>query len=350
MPSTTLLRIFRRFQSPGGDEGYWAAFERLEEDASHLRRGYDGYRTAFQTLQQEATQLRQGFDGYRAAFEALSAEVSQVRDERDRVLTTLHKVNRQRRSLPSGLDMHIGKTAGTSIQHALFEALWDAAIFHESLPGFDRVTPAELALNDLVIGHFMYQHVGKMRSARFLMTFLRGPIDRVISNYHFLRTRSPLSRYSEAALQAARSLSFKDFLLCDDRNVRMITANFQTKALAHDIRPDVLDETMTSALLENAEQNLGTFDFIGICEYFDDSVRVLSEMLGVELSAKKLNVNPDRPFAAPTAEELDIARSLNRLDIQLYDKARSRFERIYLSRSAPGSLRSPAGEALGGSV
>ena len=96
----------------------------------------------------------------------------------------------------------------------------------------------------------MYQHVSKMRSARFLMTFLRDPIDRLISNYHFLRTRSPLSRYSEAALQAARSLSFKDFLLCDDRNVRMITTNFQTKALAHDIRPDVLDETMTGALLE----------------------------------------------------------------------------------------------------
>jgi hypothetical protein len=67
-------------------------------------------------------------------------------------------------------------------------------------------------------------------------------------------------------------------------------------------------------------------------------------------TSKKLNVNPDRPFAAPTAEELDIARSLNRLDIQLYDKARSRFERIYLTRSAPGSLRSPAGNALGGSV
>jgi hypothetical protein len=211
----------------------------------------------------------------------------------------------------------------------LFEALWDAAIFHESLPGFDRVTPAELALNDLVIGHFMYQHVSKLRSARFLMTFLRDPIDRVVSNYHFLRTRSRL---------------------CDDRNVLMITANFQTKALAHKIRPDVLDETMTSALLENAERNLGTFDFIGICEYFDDSVRVLSEMLGVELSAKKLNVNPDRRFAASTAEELDIARSLNRLDIQLYDKARSRFERIHLSRSAPGSLRSPAADALGGSV
>ncbi len=95
----------------------------------------------------------------------------------------------------------------------------------------------------------------------------------------------------------------------------MITANFQSKALAHDIRPDFLDETMTGALLENAERN----------------------------------VNPDRRFTEPTAEELDIARSLNGLDIQLYGKARSRFERIYLSRSAPGSFHSPAG-ALGGSV
>ena len=116
MPSTTLLRIFRRFQSPGGDEGYRAAFE----EASHLRRGYGGYRIAFQTLQQEATQLRQGFDGSRAAFEALRAKVSQVRDERDRVLTTLHKVARQQRSLPSGLDrrqlcfLHLRKTAGTA--------------------------------------------------------------------------------------------------------------------------------------------------------------------------------------------------------------------------------------------
>jgi hypothetical protein len=137
--------------------------EEEEEEASHLRRGYDGYRTGFEALQQEATQLRQGFDGYRAAFEALSAEVSQVRGERDRVVKTLHKVSRQRRSLPSGLDgrqlcfLHLGKTAGTSIQHALFEALWDAAIFREPLLGFDRVTPAELALNDLVIGHLMYQ-------------------------------------------------------------------------------------------------------------------------------------------------------------------------------------------------
>jgi hypothetical protein len=218
----------------------------------------------------------------------------------------------------------------------LFEAFWDAAIFHESLPGFDRVTPAELALNDLVIGHFGYQHVSKMRSSKFLMTFLRDPIDRVISNYHFLRTKSPSAMYSEVALQAARRLSFKDFLLCTDPDVRMVTENFQTKALAHDVRPNHLNQTTISALLQTAERNLRIFNFIGIVEHFEESMQALSDALGVELSARKLNANPDRTSSAIAAQELDIVRSLNSLDIQLYANARSRFERN-LSRGIPFS-------------
>jgi hypothetical protein len=37
MPSTTLPRLFHRFQPPAGDEGYRAALEKLEEEASRLR-------------------------------------------------------------------------------------------------------------------------------------------------------------------------------------------------------------------------------------------------------------------------------------------------------------------------
>jgi hypothetical protein len=281
--------------------------------------------------------LRGGYDLCRFAFEAFRWWRSLARDERDRLLRTLRTRSNAQRTLPSGLAgrqlcfLHIGKTAGTSLQHALFEALSGAAIFHQSLPGFDSVSAAELALNDLVIGHFAYQHVRKMRPDRFLMTYLRDPIDRVVSNYHFLRTKSPLSRYSEAALRAARSMSLREFLLCEDPNVRMVTENYQTKALAHDVRPDRLDRTVIDGLLETAERNLATFDFVGITEYFDDSVCVLSEMLGVEISPRQLNVNPDRPAAPPSEEELAIARSLNRLDLAVYAKARARFEQLYLS-------------------
>jgi galactose-3-O-sulfotransferase len=309
--------------------GRHAAASELEAQILDLRHGYE-------KLASEATEWRQGYDGYRAAFEASCADAARARVERDRLLETICKVNYEKRPVPPGLAgrqlcfLHIGKTAGTSLQHALFEVASDVAIFHDSLSGFDSVSATELALNDVVIGHFTYQHVRKMRPARFLMTFLRDPVDRVVSNYHFLRTNSPVSNYSEAALRAACSLALKDFLLCRDPNVRMVTENFQTKVLAFDFRPNHLEPPMRGALRENAERNLATFDFIGITEYFDDSLRVLSEMLGVELSVKKLNVNPDRPGSPPSAEELDIARSLNRLDLGLYDKARSTFERLYL--------------------
>lgn len=282
--------------------------------------------------------LRHGYDLCRLAFKAFRWWRSLARDERDRLLNTLRTLSNAPRPLPPALAgrqlcfLHIGKTAGTSLQHSLFEALSGAAIFHESLPGFDRVSAAELALNDLVIGHFNYQHVGKMRPDRFLMTFLRDPIDRVVSSYHFLRTKSPLSLYSQAAWRAARSMSFEEFLLCEDPNVRMVSENSQTKALAYDIRADRLDPAMIDVLLETAERNLATFDFVGITEYFDDSVGVLSEMLGVEISPKQLNINPDRPAAPPSGEELAIARSMNELDLALYAKARARFEQLYLGR------------------
>jgi hypothetical protein len=102
--------------------------------------------------------------GDRRAYEDCRAELTLVRDERDRILRSLEK-QRLGRSLPPGLGgrqlcfMHIGKTAGTSIQHALFEAMRDAAIFHESLENFDTASMAQLAINDLVVGHLMFQHV-----------------------------------------------------------------------------------------------------------------------------------------------------------------------------------------------
>jgi hypothetical protein len=50
--------------------------------------------------------------------------------------------------------------------------------------------------------------------------------------YDFLREGSPVSAYSATAIEAAKVLTLKEFLLCDDPGVRMISENFQAKALA----------------------------------------------------------------------------------------------------------------------
>jgi sulfotransferase famil protein len=212
-----------------------AFFKSLQAEASELRKGYDGYRAAFECLQAEASELRKNPDGYQGAYEDCCAQLAAVRDERDRVLRSLEKLRIGKVPLRPGLHgrqlcfMHIGKTAGTSVQQALFEAMQGTAIFHDSLPNFDSVSAVELAINDLVAGHFMLQHVAKLRPDRFLMAFLRDPVERVISNYHFLRSGSPVSHFSKGAIDAAGVLTLREFLLCNDPAVRMITENFQAK-------------------------------------------------------------------------------------------------------------------------
>jgi hypothetical protein len=105
------------------------------------------------------------------AFLRLSADLGTASHERDRILRSLETLRVGKAPLPPGLQerqlcfLHIGKTAGTSVQHALFEAMHGTAILHESLPNFDSISAAELAINDLVIGHFCYQHVAKLRGS-----------------------------------------------------------------------------------------------------------------------------------------------------------------------------------------
>jgi hypothetical protein len=269
------------------------------------------------------------------AYRRLSSELATVRDERDRILRSLETMRAGKSPLPPGLRgrqlcfLHIGKTAGTSVQHALFEVMKGTPILHESLQNFDRVTAAEVAINDLVIGHFGYQHVAKMRSDRFLMTFLRDPVERMISNYYFLRSGSPISGYSRRAISAAKVLSLSEFLRCDEPGVRMITENFQAKALAFDIRPE--HRRSIGDLHREAARNLSTFDFVGIVEYFTESMVALSDVLGRELPIKNLNATEARSTVSAVAPaDLDLIRRLNAVDIALYAAARTRFEQTVL--------------------
>lgn len=321
-----------------------ATLSDVQSKASEYKQGYDGYRAAFETLQNEASGLRQRAEGYHAAYEDCCTQLAAARDERDRILRSVEKLGWAKSTLPRRLNgrqlcfLHLGKTAGTSLQNALFETMSDAAIFHDSIVSFDTVSPAEIAINDLVIGHYAFQHVAKLRADRFLFTFLRDPVDRVVSNYYFLRAGSPVSRYSAKALQAAKDMTLKEFCLCEDPGVRLVTENYQAKAIAFDVRPEYQGEIHD--LAGQAEQNLRSFDFVGIVEYFSESVSALSEAIGLAIPIKRTNVTELRSREAPpSSEEVELIRRLNGVDIALYAKARELFECTVL-RSAKVQMAS----------
>jgi hypothetical protein len=164
---------------------------------------------------------------------------------------------------------------------------------------------------------------------RFLITFLRDPVERVISTYHFLRSDSLVAKYSQRAISAARSMTLSEFLRCEDPGVRMMTENFQAKALAFDIRPEY--QSAIGDLYSEAASNLSTFDFVGIVEYFDESMIALSRAIGREVPIKNLNVTAARSSAKPIdTADLELIRQLNSVDVALYSAAKAGFEETVL--------------------
>lgn len=188
--------------------------------------------------------------------------------------------------------MHIGKTAGTSFFHLLCETLGDLAHYHASPEEFDRVTQKELDSYRLITGHFSFVHTSKFRSDRYLMTFLRDPLDRVLSNYYFLRNWDGLINDSNREMvRYAKNLSLMEFLRCDDSQVQSVTRNHQAYFIASDFRS--LRKLSDYDLKRKAADNLELIDFIGITEEYERSVKMffyeLDRSMPVNLTKKMLH-------------------------------------------------------------
>ena len=82
-------------------------------------------------------------------------------------------------------------------------------------------------------------------------------------------------------------------------------------------------------ILNSAYENLSAFDFIGISEFFEESVKRLQNLIGCEeqLTLPCLNTRPDAQVFS-TREENDLKRKIEKitkLDQELYIHFREQF-------------------------
>lgn len=227
--------------------------------------------------------------------------------------------------------MHIGKTAGTSFFYLLREHFTKSHAFHGSPEQFDRITNNELIKYDLITGHFSFVHTKKFNSDRYLITFLRDPVERVLSSYCFLREWDGLIDDSNHAMvDAAKQLSLLEFLKCDNQQVMSVTNNHQSWALTTDWR--AYRDTSDEKLLNNAVRNVSTkVNFIGLTEYYENSVALFFDDIGLpkpsiqhfkNVTQKKINSDELNNL------ERKYIYQLNIVDIEIYNIARE----IYMSR------------------
>jgi hypothetical protein len=233
--------------------------------------------------------------------------------------------------------VHINKTAGTSFTEYL------AALFR----GTDGMAPPyfgnfqEIGLNDLrrrlYWGHFTCSEWQKHGRQAWMITFLRDPQQRVMSQYRShhnpdnLRDKwsQVIPREAREALEFAQRASFEEFILSDHpfilRHIRVL----QTRFLSSCESPD--DPKFLSSAIHHLSQSIL---FFGITERFPRSIRLFDYQLGLSRKhalAREPRRNVSRPY---DVELTDRGRErlewLTQNDSKLYRCAVEIFEQRYL--------------------
>jgi len=219
----------------------------------------------------------------------------------ERSLADAHDGNRAV-SLPSYspviVSIHIPKCGGISFQHVLRgiygkKRLWlnYGAFINREQARYDLIPPGTRCIH----GHFLADTFDELVPQPELVTWLRHPVQRVVSNYyHFLRHPDPGNPCCRELLE--KRLSLEKFAELD------FMRNEATRYLAG--------------------KPLSAFKFVGIMEKFEESLAVFGTTFGVSVPTEppRENRNPGRftdtyPLCPRTYDHI---LSLNLRDLMVY--------------------------------
>ena len=201
----------------------------------------------------------------------------------------------------------------------------------------DRVghVPVALLLDrfTVVAGHFTVAHLTRVLDEAYTFTFLRDPVDRVVSLYHFYRQAKWAPRL-DSRVAEAQALDFETFVGRLQNRVSP-WSNWQTFVFsgAGDCEPPAKD------LLPAALENLNRISFVGVQDELRDGLSALAARRGwcVTAPAEKLNVSRERPRVCELKPSiLEKLRALNETDAELFRSARERWAAIRASTAALG--------------
>lgn len=204
------------------------------------------------------------------------------------------------------LFQHIAKTGGTSIRGIIERTFADtpgAAMFDYDITGqIAQTAPPESV--SVIYGHFVVGKYGRVAPDAARIAFLRHPVRRVCSHYEFWRrTPQNANRVAPHAEMLAKNMSLVEF------------ANHPAQRHYYELAMSGLP--------------VSAYDYIGITEWFDDSVSRLSDWFGIDACGTQAPVENHygggdlaERLSASDAAAIEDAQSANR---RIYDEAIERF-------------------------
>jgi len=235
---------------------------------------------------------------------------------------------------------HIPKTAGSTL-NAVIRANYAPSRIHAiespiaaALAAFKALSPKDRAGLNVVLGHGVGGLHALLEQPCVYVTMLRHPVDRILSQYYFIR-QSP--SHPLGAKFARGGMSLEDYvrdgvnLQADNGQVRGISG------IGDGIGPPVAYGECTREMLDAAIQNLrDRYAVVGLTERFDEALLLMRRLFGwrrVAYARKK--VTGKRPAREDVpSETIDMIREYNALDLELYAFACRWFEEIRARQSA----------------
>ena len=228
------------------------------------------------------------------------------------------------------LFLHIQKTAGTSIIYLARQYYGSNLTSHGDCWNFK---PSQLEHIGFVSGHIGYDYAQHLMNNRFSFTFLRDPVERILSMYYFCRSRNP---EEFEIYQKAHEFDLPQFLEAAqwDPCIRKNIWNNQVWQLAHGyahLDNRKISDFSGEELLSLAKLHLLRFSHVGFTETFDTDAAVIMDALAFP-KAKQLpvlNNLPNRPRSDSLSPSIRVLLDeLTILDRQLYVFARERWPSV----------------------
>jgi Sulfotransferase family len=222
--------------------------------------------------------------------------------------------------------LHLPKCGGTTLNRIIeweYDPMRvfsiDPVLFLWSYKKLNRWPTKRLARMQVFKGHMPFGIHKRLPQDYTYITFLRDPIERVVSAYYFARNYPvhPLHRWvSKLTLEEYVRQSPSHNVQCKYLSGRSVEGDYH----AGDCTPE---------MLELAEQNLGQhFSLVGVTERFDEGLAILKIMFGWGIAKyAKFNVTRTRQAKKNLpAATVELIAERNKYDMALYEYALPIFE------------------------
>jgi len=222
------------------------------------------------------------------------------------------------------IHLHIPKTGGVSLTSILSTHFETDEQITQPIHTFLELSPTNLAPYRLIAGHFTYNIQDVVSGNPIFVTMLRHPLDRIISFYHYVRSKPKNDFYFISS-----QVSFEEFIDFDNIAINWHVQNQMTAMLCG---YDKNDQRPTEQDLPLAKARLKQMPFFGLTKFFQESMYLLHYTFNWDHNFEVVhrNATVNRPSTQQIPDSLR-RRILddNQLDLQLYTFAVALFRKRY---------------------